>query len=82
MTGNTEGVADFPLPELVPVARIEHFLPRIFPEGTAHRNYVIRQMAAKTIFTMLYTGAIDGRARWFRPAQVTLMSDVQAARSS
>jgi hypothetical protein len=47
----------------MPVAEIERWLPHIFPEGTAHRNYVIRQMAAKTIFVMLYTGAVEGSGR-------------------
>lgn len=57
-------------------------LPAIFPAGTAHRNYVVREMAAKTIFVMLYTGAIEGTDRWFRPAQATLMTDAQARAKS
>ena len=50
----------------------------IFPDGTANRNYVIREMAAKTVFVMLYIGAVEGSDRWMRPDQVTRMSDAQA----
>ena len=66
------------LPAVVPVESISRWLPEIFPEGTAHRNYVVREMAAKTIFVMLYTGAIEGSNRWFRPSQATLMTDAQS----
>lgn len=68
-----------PLPPLIPVETIQQCLAEIFPEGTAHRNYVVREMAAKTIFVMLYIGAVEGTGRWFRPAQATLMNDAQAA---
>ena len=71
-----------PLPPLLPVSEIHHRLKAIFPEGTANRNYVTREIAAKTIFVMLYVGAVDGEDRWLRPDQVTRMSDAQAARSS
>jgi hypothetical protein len=37
-------------------------------------------MAAKTIFVMSYTGAIEGSNRWLRPNQVTKMTDSQAVR--
>ena len=37
-------------------------------------------MAAKTIFVMLYTGAVTDRDRWIRPDQVTRMTDDQASR--
>ena len=67
-----------PLPIIVPLTSIKWWLPEIFPEGTAHRNYAVREMAAKTIFVMLYTGAVEGSSRWIRPSQVTLMSDEQA----
>lgn len=55
-------------------------LPLIFPEGIEHRNYVIREIAAKTIFVMLYVNAVDGTARWLRPDQVTKMTDPQATK--
>ena len=69
------------LPLLLPVHRILERLQRAFPEGTANRNYVIREIAAKTVFTMLYIGAVDGADRWLRPDQVTRMTDGQAAKT-
>jgi hypothetical protein len=69
------------LPSAIPVERLAAWLPLIFPEGTAQRNYVVREMAAKTIFVMLYVGAVEGADRWFRPAQVTLMTDAQARKT-
>jgi hypothetical protein len=35
-------------------------------------------MAAKTVFVMLYVGAVGGAGRWLRPDQVTRMTDAQA----
>lgn len=67
------------LPPLLPVAEIHRRLQDIFPEGTTNRNYVTREMAARTIFVMLYIGAIDYLDFWLRPDQVTRMSDKQAA---
>lgn len=67
------------LPPLLPVQEIVERLQRVFPEGTVNRNYVTREIAAKTVFTMLYVGAVDGADRWLRPDQVTRMTDVQAA---
>ncbi len=58
---------------------ISQRLPLIFPEGTEHRNYCIRDMAVNTIFVMFYVGAIESLDRWLRPSQVTDMSDAQAA---
>ena len=67
------------LPPLLSVPEIQNRLQIIFPEGTTNRNFVIREMAAKTVFVMLYTGAIAGSERWLRPDQVTRMTDAQAA---
>lgn len=69
-------VAD--LPPVISVESLTKWLPEIFPAGTAQRNYVVREMAAKTIFVLLYPGAVEGSNRWFRPAQATLMTDAQA----
>lgn len=69
-----------PLPPLIPISTIARWLPEIFPAGTANRTYLTRQMAAKTIFVMLYAGAIEGTDRWLRPDQVTKMTDAQAAK--
>ena len=68
-----------PLQTLLPVAEVQERLLVIFPEGTANRNYLIREIAAKTVFVMLYIGAVDGEERWLRPDQVTRMSNAQAA---
>ncbi|WP_336212092.1 BsuBI/PstI family type II restriction endonuclease [Enterobacter sp. P82] len=57
-------------------------LPKIFPEGTENRNYLIREMAGKTIFVMFYAGAIEGEGRWIRPNQVVNMGDSQTAKTS
>lgn len=68
-----------PLPPLVPVPEIHGRLQNIYPEGTANRNYLTREIAAKTVFVMLYIGAVEGAERWLRPDQVTRMTDAQAA---
>ena len=70
------------LPPLASVDTIRERLRRIFPEGTPHRNYCIRDMAARTVFVMLYVGAIAEEDRWIRPDQVTRMTDDQANRRS
>ena len=71
-----------PLPPLLPVPAIHQRLQIIYPEGTTNRNYVTREMAAKTVFVMLYIGAVEGTGRWLRPDQVTRMTDAQAALAS
>ena len=63
-----------------PVETIQERLRRIFPEGTPHRNYCVRDMAARTVFVMLYVGAIADEDRWIRPDQVTRMTDEQASK--
>ena len=68
-----------PLPPLLAVTDIHERLQTIFPEGTAYRNYVTREIAAKTVFVMLYIGAVEGTECWLRPDQVTRMTDAQAA---
>ena len=50
------------LPQLLAVAEIQRRLCEIFPEGTANRGYCTREIAAKTIYAMLYIGAIEDRA--------------------
>ncbi len=69
------------LPPVPSLERIRERLPRIFPEGTSNRNYCTRDMAARTVFVMLYAGAVAGRERWVRPDQITRMTDRQAART-
>jgi hypothetical protein len=70
------------LPPLLPWRDIHQRLPIIFPEGTANRENAIWEIAAKTVFVMLYTGAVEGNAMWIRPDQVTRMTDAQAERTS
>ena len=67
------------LPPLIPWDEIHRRLPLIFPEGSANRDHSIWEIAAKTIFVMLYVGAVEGADRWIRPDQVTRMTDAQAA---
>jgi len=69
-------VAD--LPALLPVSDIHKRLPSIFPEGCPNRNNCVWDIAARTIFVMLYVGAIEGRDVWIRPDQVTRMTDAQS----
>ena len=38
-----------------------------------------REIAAKTVFVMLYIGAIEGAECWPRADQVTRMTDTQSA---
>ena len=68
-----------PLPHLLPVPEIHERLLAVFPEGAANRNFVTREIAAKTIFVALYIGAIEGPPYRLRPDQVTRMTNAQAA---
>lgn len=69
------------LSPLAPVRLIRGRLLQIFPEGAPNRNYCTREIAARTIFVMLYVGAVAGHDRWARPNQVTRMTDKQAGNS-
>lgn len=72
------------MPTLAPLPSVEIIHERlqvIYPEGTPNRNYCTREIAAKTIFVMLYIGAVEGTDKWLRPDQVTRMTDAQAARA-
>lgn len=69
-----------PLPDLLPVPEIQERLFEIFPEGTPNRGYCTREIAAKTIYVMLYIGAVEGGI-YLRPDQVTRMTDAQALRT-
>lgn len=70
------------LPALLPPAQIRVRLEQIFPEGVPNRSYCVRDLAARTVFVMLYVGAIQGTGRWLRPDQVTRMTDAQAAQTA
>jgi len=66
------------LPAVPTLALITERLPVIFPEGTENRNYLIGDVAAKTLYVMFYSGALEGTDRWIRPSQVTDMTDAQS----
>jgi BsuBI/PstI restriction endonuclease domain/BsuBI/PstI restriction endonuclease HTH domain len=68
-----------PLPD---VPEIQSRLLRIFPDGTPQRNYCTREMAARTVFVMLYIGAIEGTGVWMAPKHVYRMGRGQSARRS
>ena len=70
------------LPPLLDRPEVRARLEAIFPEGTLNRNYLIREMAASTVFVMLYLGAVDGADYYVKPDQVTRMDDEQAAKTT
>ena len=66
------------LPPYITRQLIHERLAIIFPEGTPNRNYCIREMAASTIFTMLYVGAVDGNNTYLAPVHVYRMTHEQS----
>lgn len=56
-------------------------LSLIFPDGTPNRLYCTRELAASTVFVMLYIGAVEGSGRYLGPVHVYRMSGAQAERS-
>ncbi|ABQ30012.1 BsuBI/PstI family type II restriction endonuclease [Acidiphilium cryptum] len=70
------------LPSVSPVKEIHARLQSIFPEGSPNRNNCTWEIAARTIFVMLYIGAIEGTDIWIRPDQVTRMTDDQSEQLS
>lgn len=69
------------LPPYVTRAEVLERLPQIFPEGTPNRIYCIRELAASTVFTALYIGAIEGNEVYLGPKHVYRMTHEQAARA-
>ena len=74
-----------PDPESMPphasLTLVSERLPLIFPEGTPVRNYCVRDVAASTVFTMLYIGAVEGAGRFLTPKHVYRMTDRQAVKT-
>lgn len=68
-----------PLPPLLSRTEVHKRLQVIFPEGTPHRNYCTRELAASTVFTALYVGAVEGTDTFFGPKHVYRMTHEQAA---
>lgn len=66
---------------LLSVSEIHSRLQDIFPEGSPNHNNCTWQIAAKTVFVMLYADAVEGKDKWIRPDQVTRMTDLQTAKS-
>jgi hypothetical protein len=69
------------LPVLLSRQEIRERLQFIFPEGTSHRNYCTRELAASTVFAALYVGAVEGADVFFGPKHVYRMTDKQAMRT-
>ena len=67
------------LPPYVPHSLVSERLPLIIPEGTPNRIYCTRGLAASTVFTMLYIGAVEGTGRYLGPVHVYRMTNDQAA---
>jgi len=66
-------------PPLLPWPEIHGRLQIIFPAGMQNREHSVWEISARTIFVMLYAGAVEGGDQWLRPDQVTRMTDGQAA---
>jgi BsuBI/PstI restriction endonuclease domain/BsuBI/PstI restriction endonuclease HTH domain len=69
------------LPELPKLATISQRLQDIFPEGMENRTFFVRDIAAKTVFVMLYAGAVEGQEQWVRPNQIARMTDAQCRKT-
>ncbi|MGA6107584.1 BsuBI/PstI family type II restriction endonuclease [Pseudomonas solani] len=70
------------LPPYVSRELVAERLPLIFPEGTPNRAYCTRDLAASTVFAMLYIGAIEHTDIRLGPVHVYRMTDLQALNSS
>lgn len=68
-------------PSLAPVEQVHERLRIIFPEGSPNRAHAVWEIAARTVFVMLYAGAVEGRGTWLRPDQVGRMTDRQSKRT-
>jgi len=66
------------LPPVASWQEISARLPVIFPQGTPNRDHSIWDIAAKTVYVMLYAGAVEGTDYWLRPDQITRMTDAQS----
>ena len=54
-------------------------LQEIFPDGAPNRPYLIRMLAASTVFVALYIDAIEGNGAMLGPKHVYRMTDEQSA---
>lgn len=69
------------LPPYAPRGLVAERLPLVFPEGTPNRTYRVRELAASTIFTALYIGAVEGADRHLGPAHVHRVTAEQATKA-
>ncbi len=69
------------LPPLLDVDGIRARLQVIFPDGTPERSKCTGLAAARTIYVMLYVGAIEG-GEWLAPKYVYRMGNSQAVKTS
>jgi hypothetical protein len=69
------------LPPYVARDLVAERLPLIFPEGTPNRSYCVRELAASTVFTALYIGAVENSGCYLGPVHVYRMTTQQAAKS-
>ncbi len=70
------------LPSYVSRDLVAERLSLIFPEGTPNRIYCVREIAASTVFTALYIGAVEGANRFLGPVHVYRMTTEQAVKST
>lgn len=66
------------LPPYISRENVQKRLQLIFPEGTPNRLYCTRELAASTVFTALYIGAVEGDEIYLGPKHVYRMTHEQA----
>ncbi|PPE69487.1 restriction endonuclease [Caldimonas thermodepolymerans] len=69
------------LPPLLPIGDIQARLEQIFPPGLDMRQYLTREMAARTVYVFLYGGMIEGVGRLLRPSHIYFYTEEQAAKT-
>ncbi len=55
------------LPPLLPWQTVRQRLQTIFPGGVPERQFLVREVTARTVFVALYVGAVEGAERWIAP---------------
>jgi len=70
------------LPPYVDYETVAARLPLIFPIGTHQRKELTNKTAARTVFTMLYAGALVGSGRVIGPKHVYGMTDEQSRQTA
>lgn len=57
-------------------------LQEVIPENVENANYARNITAARTVFVMLYSYAVEGEGKRIRPSTVTVMSDKQSLKQT